>query len=88
MKKVISFQAGFQKVNLMDANGTLVAVIGDVDALIGNNVVFNVDKLTRRGLTVYGTFLGTFQEFHISAKHFNFREVAELIAVYQDTDEE
>lgn len=87
MKKLISFQAGFQKINLTDVNGRLVAVIGDVDAQIGNNVVFNVEQLTRRGLTVYGSFLGTFQEFHISSKHFNFREVAELIATYQDSDE-
>lgn len=87
MKKLISFQAGFQKINLTDVNGRLVAVIGDVDAQIGNNVVFNVEQLTRRGLTVYGSFLGTFQEFHISAKHFNFREVEELIATYQDSDE-
>ena len=87
MKKSISFQAGFQKITLKDSDGSLIAVIGDVDALIGFNVVFNVEQLTRRGLTVYGSFLGTFQEFHISAKYFNFREVAELFAEYQDAEE-
>lgn len=88
MKKVITFQAGLQKVTLKPNRGVIVAIIGNVEAPLWEQVGFNVDRLTRRGLTVYGSFLGTFQEFHISAKYFNFREVAELIAGYQDSGEE
>lgn len=86
MKKLISFQVGFQEVTLDRVGDTIVAVVGDVDASVRNKVMFNVDKLTRRGLSVYGNFLGTFQEFHISAKHFDFKQVKAFIETARASD--
>lgn len=87
MKKVISFQVGFQGVTLKPLAGEVVAIIGEVDGLVRNQVIFNVDKLTRRGLTVYGNFLGTFQEFHISAKYFDYKAVKAFIESAREADE-
>lgn len=87
MKKVISFQAGFQEVTLERVGGDIVATIGNVEALSRNKVMLNVEQLTRRGLTVYGNFLGTFQEFHISAKYFDFQAVKAFIEATHKTDE-
>ena len=87
MKKVITFQVGLQKVTLKPNRGVIVAIIGNVDAPLWEQVGFNVEKLTRRGLTVYGSFLGTFQEFHISAKYFDYKAVKALIESKRETEE-
>ncbi len=87
MKKVISFQVGLQKVTLKPVAGEIVAIIGDVEAPVRDQVSFNVDKLTRRGLTVYGYFLGSFQEFYISAKHFDFQQVKAFIESARESEE-
>lgn len=87
MKKVVSFQVGFQVVTLKPLAGEIVAVIGEVDGLVRNQVMLNVDRLTRRGLTVYGNFLGTFQEFHISAKYFDYKAVKAFIEAARPSDE-
>lgn len=88
MKNSISFQAGHQRVTLKPVSGIVVAIVGNVSAPLWDQVGFNVDRLTRRGLTVYGSFLGTFQEFHISAKYFDFQAVKALIEATHKTDEE
>ena len=87
MEKVISFQVGTQKVTLKPVAGEIVAIIGDVDAPLSEQVGLNVDRLTRRGLTVYGFFLGTFQEFHISAKYFDYKAVKALIEAVRESEE-
>lgn len=87
MKKVITFQAGLQKVTLKPNRGVIVAIIGNVEAPLWEQVGFNVDRLTRRGLTVYGNFLGTFQEFYISAKYFDYKAVKAFIESNRETEE-
>lgn len=87
MKKVISFQVGFQKVTLKPEAGEIVAIVGNVYGPLSEQVSFNVEKISRRGLTVYGFFLGTFQEFHISAKYFDYKAVKAFISSARESEE-